>query len=116
MTDVPTFHHLLWPVPDLDAAVEFYVTHLGMTLGFRDGDRYAGVTGGGVSLALVAGSEDVTHGVPAPAYRVVDLGTAVNTAEAAGAEVIVRSQDGPHEVRAVVRDVSGHVVVLYQRR
>jgi catechol 2,3-dioxygenase-like lactoylglutathione lyase family enzyme len=114
MTDAPTMHHLLWPVSDLDAALKFYVSGLGMSLAFRDGDRFAAVSAGGVTLALVAGSEDVTSGVPAPAYKVADLELAVTAAEADGAEVVVRSQPGPHELRAVLRDPSGHLIVLYQ--
>ena len=84
MTDAPTMHHLLWPVPDLQSALAFYVTGLGMALGFRDGDRFASVQAGGVTLALVAGKEDITGGVPAPAYKVADLGSAVAAAQAAG--------------------------------
>lgn len=114
MTDATTMHHLLWPVPDLDAAVAFYVTGLGLPLAFRDGNRFASVRAGGVSLALAAGSEDITGGVPAPAYKVPDLGLAVAAAEAAGAEVVVGNQAGPHELRAVIRDPSGHLVILYQ--
>jgi len=112
----PTLHHLLWPVTDLDAALDFYVGHLGLELAFRDGDRFAALRAGGITLALVSGSEDVTGGVPAPAYEVPELEAAVAAAEAAGAEVGVRSQEGPHEVRAVLRDPWGHPVVLYRRR
>jgi len=114
MTDTPTLHHLLWPVPDLDAALAFYVTALGMSLIFRDGDRFAAVSAGGVTLALVAGSEDVSGGVPAPAYKVADLDIAVAAAEAAGADVVAGIQAGPHELRATVRDPSGHLMILYQ--
>lgn len=114
MTDAPTMNHLLWPVSDLDAAIEFHTVGLGMSLAFRDGDRFAAVTAGKVTLALVAGSEDITGGVPAPAYKVADLGLAVTAAEGAGAEVVLRAHQGPHELRAVVRDPSGHLMVLYQ--
>jgi catechol 2,3-dioxygenase-like lactoylglutathione lyase family enzyme len=115
-TEPPAINQLLWPVPDIDAALAFYVDALGMTLAFRDADRFAAVRAGGVTLALVSGTEDVTAGVPAPACLVADLASSVATAEAAGAEIVVRAQEGPHEVRAVLRDPSGHFVVLYQRR
>jgi catechol 2,3-dioxygenase-like lactoylglutathione lyase family enzyme len=114
MTEPPALSQLLWPVADLDAALAFYVDGLGMTLNFRDGDRFAAVRTGGLTLALVAGAEDVTDGVPAPAYEVTELTPAVVAAEAAGAEILVRRQEGPHELRAVLRDPSGHFVVLYQ--
>ena len=114
MTDAPTMHHLLWPVSDLSSALAFYVTGLGMALGFRDGDRFASVQAGGVTLALVAGKEDITGGVPAPAYKVADLGSAVAAAQAAGAEIVAGIHPGPHELRAVIRDPSGHLIVLYQ--
>jgi catechol 2,3-dioxygenase-like lactoylglutathione lyase family enzyme len=116
VSEPPSIHHLLWPVADLDRALEFYVGGLGMELAFRDGDRFAAVRAGAITLALVTGREDVTQGSPAPAYQVPDVPRAVSVAEGAGAEVLVRLDEGPHELRAVVRDPSGHPVVLYQRR
>lgn len=111
-----TIHDVLWPVRNLDAAVRFYVEGLGMPLKFRDGDRFAAIAAGGVTLALVAGTEDVTGGVPSAGFLVADLMAAVRSAEAAGGTVAVAAHDGPHERRAVIRDPGGQLVVFYERR
>ncbi|MCW2596934.1 MAG: hypothetical protein QOF92_4790 [Pseudonocardiales bacterium] len=113
----PILREVLWPVTDLQAALSFYVGGLGMTLKFRDGDRFAAVAGAdNVTLALVTGTEAVTGSAPAPAYRVGDLAAAVGRAEESGAIVITRDEEGAHEHRAVLRDPAGHLLVLYQSR
>ena len=37
---------------DLDESVRFYTESLGMTMKFRDGDHFAALDGGSVTLAL----------------------------------------------------------------
>jgi predicted enzyme related to lactoylglutathione lyase len=116
MTQVnPTLRSLLWPVPDLEAAIAFYRDAFGYSLKFRDGDRYAALDAGGLTLALVAGDEDTTGGVPAPSFRVDDLAAAIRTVTAAGGRVLAGPSAGPHETRATVRDPAGQVLMLYQR-
>jgi predicted enzyme related to lactoylglutathione lyase len=100
-------------VPDLDAACAFYGDVMGLTLKFRDGDRFAAFDGGGVTLALVSGEEDVTSGETAPGFKVADVAGAVDELVAAGASVVVATTEGPHEIRAVVRDPAGNALVLY---
>jgi predicted enzyme related to lactoylglutathione lyase len=111
----PTLRSLLWPVPDLDAAIAFYRDAFGYRLKFRDGDRYAALDTGGLTLALVAGDEDTTGGVPAPSFRVDDISAAIETVTAAGGRLLAGPSAGPHETRATVRDPVGQVLVLYQR-
>ena len=48
---------LLLPVQDIDAALTFYESVLGLEMGFRDGDRYATLKAGGVKIALAAPAE-----------------------------------------------------------
>lgn len=43
----PVLKSVLWPVPDLDAGIDFYCDALGLRLKFRDGDRYAAIDAGG---------------------------------------------------------------------
>jgi catechol 2,3-dioxygenase-like lactoylglutathione lyase family enzyme len=100
-------------VPDLDAACAFYGDTMGLKQKFRDGDRFAAYDGGGVTLALVSGEEDVTGGVTAPSFKVADVAGAVADLEAGGATVVVGPAEGPHEIRAVVRDPAGNPLVLY---
>lgn len=111
----PMLKSLLWPVADMDAAIAFYRDAFGFGLKFRDGDRYAALDAGGMTLALVAGEEDTTGGVPAPSFLVGHLETAMHTVTAAGGRVLAGPSIGPHETRATVRDPSGQVFVLYER-
>jgi predicted enzyme related to lactoylglutathione lyase len=105
--------NVLIPVSDLDKAVTFYSEVLGLTVKFRDGDRFAALDGGGVTIALAASEEQVAGPVTAPSYKVGDVAEAVRDLTAAGAEVLSGPETGPHEVRAVLRDPSGNVFILY---
>ncbi|MET8155241.1 VOC family protein [Sphaerisporangium sp. NPDC005289] len=105
--------NVLIPVDDLDKALTFYGEVLGLTVKFRDGDRFAALDAGGVTIALAAPAEQVAGAVTAPSYKVGDLAGTVAELTAAGAELVSGPGAGPHESRAVLRDPSGNVLVLY---
>ncbi|MFC4115953.1 VOC family protein [Nonomuraea zeae] len=100
--------NVLIPVADLDEAIAFY----GLPVKFRDGDRFAALDGGGVTVALAGPAEHVTSSA-APSYKVDDVAAAVRELSARGGEVVREPEKGPHETRAVLRDPSGNVFVLY---
>ncbi|MFI6326075.1 VOC family protein [Nonomuraea sp. NPDC050556] len=100
--------NVLIPVADLDEAIAFY----GLPVKFRDGSRFAALDGGGVTVALAGPSEHVTDGVAA-SYKVDDVSLAVEELTERGAVVVREPEAGPHEMRAVLRDPSGNVFVLY---
>lgn len=100
--------NVLIPVADLDQAIAFY----GLPVKFRDGDRFAALDGGGVTVALAGPSEHVTEGI-APSYKVDDVARAVQEMSERGAVVLQQPEAGPHEIRAVLRDPSGNAFVLY---
>jgi predicted enzyme related to lactoylglutathione lyase len=100
--------NVLIPVADLDEAIAFY----GLPVKFRDGDRFAALDGGGVTVALAGPAEHVTASA-APSYKVDDVPQVVREMVGRGAEVVRAPEDGPHERRAVLRDPSGNVFVLY---
>ncbi|WP_336211379.1 VOC family protein [Nonomuraea sp. LPB2021202275-12-8] len=100
--------NVLIPVTDLDQAIAFY----GLPVKFRDGDRFAALDAGGVTVALAGPAEHVTTSA-APSYKVDDVALAVRDMAARGAEVVRAPESGPHETRAVLRDPSGNVFVLY---
>jgi catechol 2,3-dioxygenase-like lactoylglutathione lyase family enzyme len=114
--ETPRIGNVLYAVDDLDAAVRFYRDGLGLPLKFQDGERFAGLDGGGVTLALVGAAENVTEGAPAAAIEVADVARAVERAVAAGASLLRGPEEGPHEIRAVVRDPAGNILVLYTTR
>ena len=106
---------LLCPVSDLDAALTFYRDILGLTVKFRDGDRYCAIDAGGCTLGLTAQEERVAAEA-APAFRVDDIEQSLATLLAAGASLARPVEQGPHETRAVLRVPGGTTVVLYAQQ
>ncbi|GAB3834541.1 VOC family protein [Dactylosporangium cerinum] len=97
--------HIIVPAASLDEQLAFY-THLGLTIRFRDGDRYAAVTDGAVTIGLADASQQ-----PVPqtvlSIQVDDLAALGYTGE----DVVT----GPHERRVLITDPGGNPVVLYER-
>jgi predicted enzyme related to lactoylglutathione lyase len=115
MPDPSTIGNVLYPASDVGAAIDFYGGVLGLPTKFRDGDRYAALDGGGVTLAIAGPEEDVAGGNVAASFRVTDVTAAVQRVEAAGGTVVRAAERGPHEIRAVVADPWGNPVVLYAK-
>jgi predicted enzyme related to lactoylglutathione lyase len=112
----PTIGNVLHPVRHLAEAWGSYRDVVGLPLRFQDGERSASFDGGGTTLALVAGEEDLTDGVVAVSLLAPDVQGAVRRMQAGGAQVLVPPTEGPHETRAVLRDLDGHVLVVHPRR
>ena len=94
--------HIIVPAGELSAQIAFY-TGLGLTVRFRDGDRYAALTDGTVTIGLADASQQ-----PVPGQVVLSI-----QVDSLPADGIVET--GPHERRTVVTDPAGNPVVLYQR-
>ncbi len=99
------------PVADLDAALAFYQDALGLTLRFRDGERYAAVHDDAVTIALATPGEQ-----PAPeitiGMKVPDVVAVAEALRSRGVEV-GEVQRGAHELRVQLRDPFGNPLVLY---
>ncbi|KVC44910.1 VOC family protein [Burkholderia diffusa] len=109
---------LLYPVDDIDTALPLFVDGLGLNVKFRDGDRYCALDGGPLTIALVAGDEQIVERA-ALTLRVDendDLYAAMARVVKAGASVRVPVQAGPHEYRAVLEDRNGALLVISQKR
>jgi predicted enzyme related to lactoylglutathione lyase len=104
---------VLHPVADVAAAVRFYEEVFGLKEKFIDGDRYAAMDADGPTLALVGADEDVTGGSVAAGLKVTNVATTVRAVTDAGGTLVMEPQQGPHEVRAVVRDPWGNLLVVY---
>ncbi|UOZ05499.1 VOC family protein [Amycolatopsis sp. WQ 127309] len=113
MNDKPQLRQVQHPVADVGAAVEFYAAAFGFAEKFTDGDRYAALDAGGITLALAGPAEDVTGGVPAASIKVPDVAAAVDAVVRAGGVVVRPAERGPHETRAVVRDPWGNALIVY---
>ena len=117
MTDEPArVGNVLYPVPDVAAAVAFYRDGLGLAVKFQDGSRYAALDGGGVTFAIASAEESVAGPVPAASFKVADVPAAVERLTAAGATMVTPAAEGPHEVRAALRDPAGNPFVIYAPR
>ncbi len=103
---------IIHPVDDLDAAARFFSEGLGLEEAFRDGDRFCAFSVGGVMIALAAGEERLANAT-AVSFKVDDVPATVSRLEAAGATVLRAPEEGPHEIRAVLRDPSGNPVIVY---
>ena len=108
--------NVLYGADDVREAVRFYRDGLGLAVRFQDGDRFAALDGGGTTFAIAGPEEDVTGGEPAVSFKVDDVAAMTGRLTAAGARLVRAPEEGPHEVRAVLRDPAGNAFVLYASR
>jgi catechol 2,3-dioxygenase-like lactoylglutathione lyase family enzyme len=106
--------HVIVPADDLDAVTSFWTDRLGLSLRFRDGDRYVAVTDGTVTFGLAAPSEQPDASRVVASFEVHGLDDLVAAWRAEGLDV-GDPFDGSHERKAVVRDPAGNAVVVYER-
>ena len=106
--------HVIVPVADVGAATAFYVDQLGLALRFRDGDRYAAVGDGTVTLGLAAPDEQPADGRIALSFQVESLDAFLAAWSSDGhraGEVI----EGGHERRVTLSDPFGNPFVVHER-
>ncbi|MFO1015891.1 MAG: hypothetical protein U1E50_19230 [Caulobacteraceae bacterium] len=99
------------PTDDLSAAADFLTEVTGLKVKFRDGERYAAIQYGEITLGLAAGEEKITAG-PALMFKVADVPAVIAEWTAKGAKVVRGAEQGPHEVRAVLELPGGVLAVV----
>jgi lactoylglutathione lyase len=98
---------------NLDESIGFYSDTLGMSLKFRDGDHYAALDGGSITLALAT---DIDHPLPGKVVvgiKTADVDGAAKAVEASGGAIIRSPYNDAHERRAIVYDNKGNGLVFY---
>lgn len=105
---------ILLSTDDLDASVEFYTGTLGMPLKFRDGDHFAAIDGGSVTIALATALDHPIPGQVVVGIKTEDVDGAAKAVEDAGGAIAKTPYDDAHERRAVVYDNKGNGLVLYR--
>ena len=98
---------------DLDESIRFYSETLGMAVKFRDGDHFAALDGGSITLALATA---VDHPIPEQVVvgiKTSDVDAAAQAIEASGGGIVRAPYDDAHERRAVVYDNKGNGLVFY---
>jgi catechol 2,3-dioxygenase-like lactoylglutathione lyase family enzyme len=107
-----SLRQILLPTTDLDASLAFYEGVLGLPLKFRDGDRYAALSAGDATLALLGPADrDPAAGV-APALRAAAVEPLAERLREAG-WAVEGPHDGGHERRIELSDPSGNPLVVY---
>ncbi|OBG74959.1 hypothetical protein A5700_02790 [Mycobacterium sp. E1214] len=100
---------------DLDGSIRFYRETLGMALKFRDGDHYAALDGGSITVALATPADHPAPGQVVVGIKTADVDAAAKAVEASGGKIVRAPYDGAHERRAVVSDTRGNALVFYRR-
>jgi predicted enzyme related to lactoylglutathione lyase len=108
--------HVVLPVSNLDAAIEFCERALGLPLRFRDGGRYAALESASATLALATTPEQVVEGAVSVGLKVDDLDAATKRARDAGARILGDLVETAHDRRLALADPDGNILVLYQSR
>lgn len=98
---------------NLDESIAFYSETLGFPVKFRDGDHFAALDGGSVTLALATALDHPIHGQVVVGVRTDDLDGAAAAVEAAGGVIARAPYNDAHERRAVVYDAQGNGLVVY---
>ena len=112
MPGIQRIGNVFYRAPDLESAVRFYTHVVGLSLKFRDGDRWAAFDIGGMTLAVEGGQRGGPGGATV-SLRVDGLDSVVDQLRARGATV-GQIESGPHERRANLTDPAGNTLVLYE--
>ncbi|MGO1949151.1 MAG: VOC family protein [Mycobacteriaceae bacterium] len=98
---------------NLDESIRFYTETLGFPLKFRDGDHYAAIDGGSITIALAT---EIDHPIPGKVVvgvKTDDVDGDAKKAEADGGGFVTDPYNDAHERRAVVYDSQGNGIVFY---
>lgn len=98
---------------DLDESIRFYSETLGMAVKFRDGDHFAALDGGSITLALATAVDHPIPGQVVVGINTSDVDAAAQAIEASGGGIVRAPYDDAHERRAVVYDNKGNGLVFY---
>lgn len=98
---------------DLDASIAFYSENLGFPLKFRDGDHFAALDGGSVTIALATAIDHPIPGQVVVGIKTDDVDEAARAIDENGGGIVRAAYNDAHERRAVVYDNAGNGIVFY---
>jgi catechol 2,3-dioxygenase-like lactoylglutathione lyase family enzyme len=102
-------------VPDLSAAMDFYVNRLGFRHAFSYGDPpdFAGMNLGGVQIFLQTGKPTPGPDASAAYFIVGNADSLYEFQRANGVEMVVEIADRPYELRDyTIRDLNGYLLTF----
>lgn len=97
---------------DLDKSIEFY-TQLGFPVKFRDGDHFAALDGGTITIALATPRDHPIPGQMVMGIKSGDVDADAMLVRDNGGEIVKTPYDDAHERRAVIQDGDGNGLVFY---
>ena len=98
---------------NLDDSIRFYTEAFGFPLKFRDGDHYAALDGGNVTLALATSLDHPIPGQVVVGIRSSDVNGSASILEEGGGAIAKGPYDDAHERRVVGYDSKGNGLVIY---
>ncbi|WP_396655541.1 VOC family protein [Microbacterium sp.] len=98
---------------DLDESIRFYTETLGFPLKFRDGDHFAALDGGTITLALATPLDHPIPGQVVVGIKTADVDADAAAVDASGGAIARAAYNDAHERRAVGYDSQGNGLVFY---
>jgi predicted enzyme related to lactoylglutathione lyase len=105
-------------VDDLDAAIAFYRDGLGLILKFRDDRHWAELDAGNNTTIALSSPEEggLEAGRAVVVFQVKDAEGLATSLLRRGAEIVSRREMGNHGRLVMIRERSGNVFQLHERR
>lgn len=98
---------------NLEESITFYTETLGFPLKFRDGNHFAALDGGTITLALATSVDHPIPGQVVVGIKTDDVDGCATAVDDSGGGVVKSAYNDSHERRAVVYDNSGNGLVFY---
>ncbi len=98
---------------DIEESIRFYTETLGFPLKFRDGNHFAALDGGTITLALATPLDHPIPGQVVVGVKTDDVDADAAAVDGNGGGIARGPYDDAHERRAVVYDSQGNGLVLY---
>lgn len=109
----PQVTMIILSTDDLDDSIKFYTQTLGMGLKFRDGDHFAALDGGRITLALATAVDHPIPGQVVVGVKASDVDATAQAIEDAGGRIVKAPYNDAHERRAVCYDDKVNCLLLY---
>lgn len=98
---------------NLDESIAFYTETLGFPLKFRDGDHFAALDGGNITIALATSLDHPIPGQVVVGIKTEDVDADAEATDQNGGGIAKAPYDDAHERRAVAYDSQGNGIVFY---
>ncbi|MBX3067915.1 MAG: VOC family protein [Microbacteriaceae bacterium] len=109
-----TVRMIVLSTENLDESIDFYTKTFGFPLKFRDGNHFAQLDGGAITIALATEIDHPNPGNVALSIKTDDVDAAAKQVDENGGGILRAAYNDAHERRAVVFDNMGNTIVFYK--